>query len=66
MIVAGSERRPVAQAVEGNGVVRSAEADSTGVTGETALGDVVRSLGTDEESVTAEDGVGSEGWSLKQ
>ena len=41
MVVAGSERRSVAQTVEGDGIVRSAEADSTGVTGEATLGDIV-------------------------
>lgn len=66
MIVAGSECGSIAQAVEGDGIVRSAKADSTGVTGETTLGDVVSSLGTKEESITTEDGVSSECWSLKQ
>ena len=66
VVVAGSESGSVAQAVEGDSVVGSAEADSTRVTGKTALGDVVRSLGTNKESVTTEDGVGSECWSLQK
>ena len=66
MVVAGGERRSITQAVESNGIVRSAETDGTGVTGETTLCDVVRGLGAEEESVTTEDGVGSERRSLKQ
>ena len=65
VVVAGSEGGSIAQAVDGDGVVRSAEADSTRVTGEAALGDVVSSFGTNEESVTTEDGVGSKCWSLR-
>ena len=41
VVVASSESRPVAQAVECDGVVGSAEADGTRVTGKAALGDVV-------------------------
>ena len=51
--------------MDGNGVVGSAEADSTRVTGEASLGDVVSSLGTDKESIATKDGIGSECWSLK-
>ena len=51
--------------MDGDSVVWSAKADSTGVAGKAALGDVVRCLSTDEESVATEDGVGSECWSLK-
>ena len=52
--------------MDGNSIVWGAEANGTGVTGEATLGDVVRSLGTEEESVTTEDGVGSKCWSLKR
>ena len=65
VVVASSESGSIAQAVEGDGVVGSAEADGTRVTGKATLGDVVRSLGTNKESVTTEDGVGSECWSLQ-
>ena len=59
-----SERRSIAQAVDGNDAVRSTEADDTSATGEATLGDIVSSLGTNEESVATEDGVGSKSWSL--
>lgn len=52
--------------MDGNSIVWGAEANGTGVTGEATLGDVVRSLGTEEESVTTEDGVGSKCWPLKR
>jgi hypothetical protein len=51
--------------VNGDSVVGSAEADSTGVTGEATLGDVVSGLGTDEETVATKDGISGECWSLK-
>ena len=66
VIVAGGECRSVTQALNGDSVIRSAEADSTGVAGELAVGDVVRGLGTDQEPITAKDGVGGERWSLKR
>lgn len=66
MVIAGSESRSIAQAVDGNGVVRGAEADSTGVAGKATLGNVVRCFGTNEESVATEDRVGSERWPLKE
>jgi len=51
--------------MDSDGVVGSAKADSTGVTGEATLCDVVRCIGTNEESIAAKDGVCSESWSLK-
>ena len=66
VVVAGSKSRSITQAVDGNGVVRGAETDSTGVTGKATLGNVVRCFGANEESVAAEDRVGSERWSLKE
>lgn len=64
MVVAGSEGGQVPETVEGNGVLWGRVADSTSVTGDLALGDVVRSLSTDEETVTAEDGVSGESGTL--
>ena len=64
VVVTGSESRSIAQTMDGDGIIRSTEADSTRATGEATLGDVVRCVGTDEEPVTTEDGVGSECWSL--
>jgi hypothetical protein len=66
VVIAGSERRRVTQAVDSDGIVWGAEANSTRVTREATLSDVVRCLGTKEESITTEDGVGSECWSLKR
>ena len=66
VVVAGSECGPITQTMDGDGVVRSAEADSTRVTGEATLCDVVGSLGTEKESVTTEDSVGGECRSLKR
>jgi len=65
VVVTSSESRSITQAVDSDGVVGSTKADSTGVTGEAALSDVVRRLSTNEESVTTKDGVGSECWSLE-
>lgn len=65
VVVAGSECGPITQVVDGDSIVGSAEANSTRVTGEATFGDVVRCLGTEEESVTTEDSIGSECWSLK-
>ena len=64
VVVAGSESRSITQAMNGNSVVGSAEADSTGVAGKATLSNVVRRFATNEESVTTEDCVGSERWSL--
>lgn len=64
VVVASGKSRSITQAMDGDGVIRSAEANSTGVTGEATIGDVVSSLGTNEESVATEDGVGSKCWSL--
>jgi hypothetical protein len=52
--------------VKGHGVLRGGEADGTGVSGDGASGDVVRGLGTDEETVPADDGVGGEGGTLEE
>ena len=52
--------------MDSDGIVGSAEADSTRVTSEATLGDIVRRISTNEESITTEDGVSRERWSLKQ
>ena len=65
VVITGSESRSITQAVDGDGVVGSAEADSTGVTGEATLGDIVGCISTDKESITTKDSVGGECWSLK-
>lgn len=64
MVVAGSEGAEVAETVEGDGVLGGREADGTGVAGDGAREDIVRSLGTDQEAVPADNGVGGEGGAL--
>ena len=64
VVVARGEEVEVVQALEGDGVLGSAEADGGSVPGDLALSDVVRSLTTKEESVTADDGVSGEGRAL--
>lgn len=65
MVVRGGEGGEVTETVEGDGVLGSGEADGTSVSGDGAGEDIVRSLGTNKETVTADNGVGSEGGSLK-
>lgn len=65
MVVACRESAEVAEAVEGNGVLRSAEADGSRVLGDLSLSHIVRSLTTDEETVTAKDGVRRESGTLE-
>ena len=64
LVVGGGEGLEVVETVDGNGVLRSVEADGGRVAGDLALGDVVGGLSADEETVTAEDSVGSEGRTL--
>lgn len=65
VVVARGERREVGETVDRNGVLRRGEASGSGVLGELALRDVVRCLATDEEAVTAEDGVSGDGRALR-
>ena len=64
VVVRRGEGREVSEAVEGDGVLGRAEADGGGVLGDLALGHVVRGLSTDEEAITADDGVRGEGRAL--
>jgi hypothetical protein len=64
VVVAGSEGAEVAETVEGDGVLGGREADGTSVAGDSAREDVVRGLGTDQEAVPADNGVGGEGGAL--
>jgi len=66
VVVAGGEGGEVSETVDGDGVLRGGEADGTGVSGDSTGGDVVGSLGTDEETVTTENGVGGEGGALEK
>jgi acetyl-CoA acetyltransferase len=57
VVVAGMESMQIAESVEGNGVVRSVVTDSSRVTGDFALCDVISSFGTDEEAIASKDGI---------
>ena len=64
MVVARGEGGEVAEAVEGDGVLGGTVAEGSSVTSDLALSNVVRSLGTEEETVTADDSVSGEGGAL--
>lgn len=64
LVVRGGEDLEVVETVEGDGVLGRVEPDRGGVPGHLALSDVVGGLGTDEETVTAQNGVGGEGGAL--
>ena len=64
VVVASGEGGQITETVEGDGVLWGGVADGTGVAGDLALGDVVRGLSTDEETVTAENGVSGESGAL--
>ena len=64
VVIRGGEGRQVAEAVERDGVFGRAVANGRSVLRDLAVGHVVRSLSTDKETVTANNGVGSEGGAL--
>lgn len=64
VVVAGGEGAQVPESMDGDGVLWGGVTDGAGVAGDLALGDVVGSLGTDQETVTAENGVSGEGRAL--
>ena len=64
MVVARGESAAVAETVEGDGVLGCAETGGGGVAGDLALSDVVSGFSTEKETVTANDGVSSQGWAL--
>lgn len=65
MVVRSGKGGQVAETVEGDGVVGGGVTESTGVSGDGAGSDIVRSLGTDKETVSANNSVGSEGGTLQ-
>ena len=66
LVVVGSrEDREVGETVEGDGVGRGGVAEAEGVAGDGAGRDRVGRLGTEEEAVAADDGVGGEGRALE-
>lgn len=64
VVVRGGEGAEVVEAVEGDGVLRRVVAESGGVAGHLALGDVVGGLDTGKETVASQNGVGGEGRAL--
>lgn len=66
MVVASAEGREVAQTVKGDGVLGSGESESSGVSGDGARGHIVRGLATDKETISTDDGIGSESGTLEK
>jgi len=64
VVVARGKSAEVGEAVEGDGILGRREANSGRVFGDTALGNIVGSLGTNEEAITAQYGVGGKGGAL--
>jgi hypothetical protein len=65
VVVAGGEGLQVVKAVNGHSVFRRVVTKSSSVTSDVALSDVVSSLSTNKESITAQNGVGSESGALQ-
>lgn len=57
MVVAGGEQRQVVAGGDGSRVLGNAVADGSRVLGDGGLGDIVATLGTNQEALVAEDGV---------
>ena len=64
VVVAGSEGVEVVETVDRHGVFWCIVTNGSGVAGDLSIGDVVRSFGTKEETIAAEDGVSSESGTL--
>jgi hypothetical protein len=65
VVVRSSESAHVSETVEGDSVFGSAVAEGGSVTRDTTLGNVVSAFSTEKETIAAEDGVCSEGGSLR-
>ena len=65
VVVARGVRGEVGEPVEGDGVLGGTVAEGSSVTSDLALSNVVRGLGTEEETVTTENSVSSESGALK-
>ena len=65
VIVARSKSVEVVETVNSHGVLRSIVTDSSGISSDLALGDVICGLSAKQEAVTAEDGVSGEGRALR-
>lgn len=66
VVVARREQVEVVQALEGDCVLRSAEANCRGVARHLAFSNIVRSLSTKQETITADDGVCGERGALNR
>lgn len=64
VVVRSGKGGEVSETVEGDGVVGGSVTESTSVSGDGTGSDIVRCLGTNEETVSANNGVGSEGGAL--
>lgn len=64
VVVAGGVGVQVIESLKSDSIFRSVVANSGGVTGQVALGDVVSSLSTEEEAITTNDSISSEGGPL--
>jgi len=66
VVVRSGEGGQVSETVEGDGVVGSGVTESTSVSGDGTGGDIVRCLGTNKETISANNSVGSEGGALEE
>ena len=64
MVVRSGKGGQVSETVEGDGVVGGGVTESTGVSGDGTGSDIVRCLGTNKETISANNSVGSEGGAL--
>jgi len=66
VVVAGGEGLQVVKTVKSHSVFRRVVTESCSVTSNVALSDVVSSLSTNKESITAQNGIGSESGALQK
>jgi hypothetical protein len=64
VVVRSGKGGQVSETVEGDGVVGGGVTEGTGVSGDGTGGDIVRCLGTNKETISANNSVGSEGGAL--
>jgi len=65
MVVGRGEGLEVIETMEGNSVLRGIVSDGRSIAGDVATSNVVRSLGTDKETIATQNGVRSESGALK-
>lgn len=64
VVVTGGVSVEVVDSLKGNGVFGRVVANGSSIAVDAALGNIVRSLGTEEEAITTNNSVGSEGGTL--